>query len=63
MEHAAGVTVPAIPDCPAVGSSGLGAAGAGPLYHGDLNCDSKVNALDALAVLRAVTGDYTSIGC
>lgn len=68
LEFAAGLSVSPISDCPPVGSASLGAAdfraaAGGARYHGDLNCDGVVDARDALAVVQAMTGDTSVIGC
>jgi hypothetical protein len=63
LAFASGVPGQPIDGCPPVGSTGLGAAAGGARYHGDLDCNGRVDALDALAVLRAMTGDLTVAGC
>lgn len=63
LEFAAGVAVPPISGCPPVGSAGIGVAAGGARYHGDLDCNGRVDALDALAVLLAMTGDLSAVGC
>lgn len=63
LAFAAGVAVSPISGCPPVGSAGIGAAAGGARYHGDLDCNGRVDALDALAVLLAMTGDLSAVGC
>ena len=64
LEHTAGLPEREITGCPPVGSSHVGGAAAGGgRYHGDLDCNGRVDALDALVVLKAMTGDYSSVGC
>jgi hypothetical protein len=63
LEYAAGVSAPSIFGCPPVGSAGLGAAARTPQYRGDVDCNGRVDALDALTVLRAMLNEVSITGC
>jgi uncharacterized protein YkwD len=63
LQYTAGLPPASISDCPPVGSSSLGAAAGGARYRGDVDCNGRVNTMDALIVLKAMTGDYSRFGC
>ena len=59
-----------VPGCPLIGATTTPTPTAGPLtptpflpVTGDLNCDGKVDALDALRILQYLAGLQGSIGC
>lgn len=63
LQYTAGLPPASISDCPPVGSASLGAAAGGARYRGDVDCNGRVNTMDALIVLKAMTGDYSQFGC
>lgn len=55
LRHIADLSVTQEPGCPEIGSvSARGLTGAGTLIFGDMNCNSMVEAVDPLFILRHI---------